>query len=429
MSARRGGEEEDPQASHPRIPSPRPAAEDGDWPPREALPQPLPPDPPDAKPPGPAEAARPEAVPHLPHSVLKALLGAWALSACSSAETAAVEEHLTGCGQCAEEALRLRDAVGLLHPQGGLDLDPALRSQVLDSCLARRPARTAIPGWAAPYDAETARFDALLRDMADAEWRAAVRLRWFDGERIVTRQTTVEGVLGHLLAVDGLVACALGLADPIGAAAAAGDRDPTARTTAYWRSAPPGPAGATSRMARGRWREQSRTLIRAVSRAAPGAARLPVSYGRFSMPMRAALLERAFECWVHAGDVAEAVDYPHPPPDGPHLRQMIALSARMLPETIAVMREAGLLPAGDAPGRTVRLEIEGPGGGTWDVPLDPAGAAHARGETVAYVALEEAEFCRLAAGHITPMDAAAGQHGDRQAVRDVLFAAASMSRM
>jgi len=359
----------------------------------------------------------------LPHSVLRALLGAWALSACSAEEAAAVEVHLTDCGRCADEALRLRDAVGLLHPQGGLDLDPALRSQVLEGCLARRPAHPAIPGWAAPYDAETARFDALLRDMGEAEWRAAVRLRWFDGERIASRETTVEGVLGHLFAVDGLVAAPLGLPDPLRAETAAREGGPTARTHAYW-------GLPRSAELRDRWRTQSRTLIGTVSHAGPEAALLPVSYGGFSMPLRAAFLERAFECWVHAGDVAEAVDYPHPPPEGPHLRQMIELSARMLPETIAATRQAGRPAPDGGTVRTVRLEIEGPGGGTWDIPLDgPGTAAHPRTETVAHVALEEAEFCRLSAGHITPMDAAAGQHGDRQAVWDVLFAAASMSRL
>ncbi|MDV9171486.1 zf-HC2 domain-containing protein, partial [Streptomyces sp. W16] len=58
----------------------------------------------------------------LEHQVLKALLGAWALAACSAAETAAVEEHLGECGSCADEALRLRGAVGLLHPVEPLDL-------------------------------------------------------------------------------------------------------------------------------------------------------------------------------------------------------------------------------------------------------------------------------------------------------------------
>ena len=130
--------------------------------------------------------------------------GAWALAACSAEETAAVEAHLTDCASCADEALRLRDAVGLLHPADSLDLDPLLRSRVLEGCLGRRPARIPVPEWATPYDAETAKLDALLRDMGEAEWRAPVRLRWFEDERPVERETTVAGVIGHLMAVDGL---------------------------------------------------------------------------------------------------------------------------------------------------------------------------------------------------------------------------------
>ncbi|MFI9721424.1 anti-sigma factor family protein [Streptomyces sp. NPDC052396] len=89
--------------------------------------------------------------PAVPHKLLKSLLGAWALAACSAEETAAVETHLTDCADCAEEALRLRDAVALLHPEDSLDLDPALRSRVLAHCLGRRPARVPVPAWAVPY--------------------------------------------------------------------------------------------------------------------------------------------------------------------------------------------------------------------------------------------------------------------------------------
>ncbi|NEE34621.1 immediate early protein, partial [Streptomyces sp. SID7982] len=110
------------------------------------------------------------------------------MSACSAEETAAVEDHLTGCAPCADEALRLRDAVGLLHTDGSLDLDPTLRTRVLDGCFGRRPARIPVPEWAAPYDAETARLDALLRDIGDSEWHAPVRLQWFEEERQVRRR-------------------------------------------------------------------------------------------------------------------------------------------------------------------------------------------------------------------------------------------------
>ncbi|WP_274559797.1 zf-HC2 domain-containing protein [Streptomyces spiramyceticus] len=419
----RGSEGRDrPGNRAPRIPWPRAAPDD-----REVL--------------GPAPPAPAPPSPPRTHKVLKSLLGAWALSACAPEETAAVEEHLTACAPCADEALRLRDAVGLLHTERSLDLDPLLRNRVLDSCLGRRPARIPVPAWATPYDAETARLDALLRDIGDSEWHAPVRLKWFAGVGATTRKTTVAGVIGHLMTVDGLVATALGLddpcpssrlrsnrGDPIGADAPA---TPAERTEAYWRGShfPP------TRTVREPWREQSHALVRTVSFAGRGVAELSVSYGDFALPLRDALLDRAFECWVHAGDIADAVDYPYEPPAAGHLNRMIDLAARMIPATLAARRRAGLaaparrLVTAGSPGRSLHLEIEGAGGGDWYIALDSPAAVGSRDHEVAHVALDGVEFCRLASGHVPPEDAAAGQTGDREAIRDVLFAAASLSRL
>ncbi|MFI6148279.1 maleylpyruvate isomerase N-terminal domain-containing protein [Streptomyces sp. NPDC051109] len=400
------GHEEQRPGGPARIPGPRGAADDLD--PRHA-PEPLP-------------------EPPRTHAVLKSLLGAWALAACSAEETQAVEDHLTECAQCAEEALRLRDAVGLLHPEDSLDLKPLLRSRVLEDCLGRRPARIPVPAWANPYDTETARLDALLRDFGDSEWQTPVRLKWFEEERRQSRRTTVAGVIGHLLTVDGLVATALGLDDPLGPEAPS---DATGRTEHYWSSA----EQPITRQIREPWREQGHTLVRTVSFAGRGVGELSVAYGPFALPLEDAFLERAFECWVHAWDIAEAVDYPYDPPSGPHLNRMIDLAARLLPSALAHRRRAGLaapargLVAAGAPGRTLHLEIEGAGGGSWEIALDSPAAKPSPEHTVAQIALDGAEFCQLAAGHISPEEAAVGQHGDREAIRDVLFAAASLSRL
>jgi hypothetical protein len=373
----------------------------------------------------------------LAHDVLKSLLGAWALAACSAAETAAVELHLGSCGGCADEARRLREAVGLLHQPESLDLDPALRTRVLESCLGRRPPRIPVPEWATPYDAETARLDALLQDFGDAEWHAPVRLRWFESDAATSRRTTVAGVIAHLLSVDGLIAAALGLPDPLAEVAGVTERDmagPAARTEAFWRTShfPP------TRSVRAPWREQSHSLVRTVSFTGGHAGGLAVPYGAFELPLHDAMLDRAFECWVHAEDIADAVDYPYQPPAPRHLNRMIDLAARMLPTALAERRRAGLsapgrrsrhlVPAG-APGRSLRLEIEGAAGGEWLIPLDSPAAVGSADHEVAHVALDGVEFCHLAAGHVSPEDAAAGQVGDRQAIRDVLFAAAGLSRM
>ncbi|MET7645580.1 maleylpyruvate isomerase N-terminal domain-containing protein [Streptomyces sp. NPDC005426] len=417
-----------------RIPGPRAAGDDLD-PSGFVLPAPPPappePDRPDGGPPG-----APALV--LPHRVLKALLGAWALAACSAEETEAVEAHLTECAPCADEALRLRDAVGLLHTDRSLDLDPMLRGRVMDNCLSRRPARIPVPEWAAPYDAETARLDALLRDIGDAEWHAPVRLKWFEHERRVNRKTTVAGVIGHLMTVDGLVSTALGLDDPLAGTAPDSPRGgsapplaPTPRTERYWSAARRPP----TRSVREPWRDQSHTLIRTVSFAGRGVSELSVSYGDFALPLQDALLDRAFECWVHAGDIADAVDYPYEAPSAAHLHRMIDLAARLLPAALAVRRRAGLagparrLVTAGSPGRSLHLEVEGSGGGNWYIALDSPAALGSPDHTVAQVALDGVEFCQLVAGHVPPVEAAAGQRGDREAIRDVLFAAASLSRL
>ncbi|MFI1165849.1 zf-HC2 domain-containing protein [Streptomyces sp. NPDC020801] len=401
----------------PRIPMPRTSVEDTG--------QPLP---------RPEELAELKQQPGLvlEHDVLKSLLGAWALAACSPAETAAVEEHLGTCGTCADEARRLREAVGLLHPPESLDLDPGLRTRVLQGCLERRAPQIPVPEWAAPYDAETARLDALLQDIGDSEWHAPVRLRWFEDDGAASRRTTVAGVIAHLMSVDGLVAVALGLDDPLGDPGAE-EPTPAARTEAYWSAShfPP------TRSVRAPWREQTHALVRTVSFTSGARGGPNVHYGDFELPLCDAMLDRAFECWVHAEDIAGAVDYPYEPPAPGHLHRMIDLAARMLPGVLAARRQAGLaaparsrhLVAAGEPGRSLRLEIEGLGGGEWLIPLDAPGAVGSTDHEVAHVALDGVEFCRLAAGHVAPQEAAAGQLGDREAIRDVLYAAASLSRM
>ncbi|MGW0822190.1 zf-HC2 domain-containing protein [Streptomyces sp. NPDC002845] len=449
-----GGDNGRAAGGPPRIPLPRASVEDTGLP----LPEPA------------------RAPLMLEHRVLKSLLGAWALTACSPEETAAVEEHLGECGACADEARRLREAVELLHSEESLDLDPGLRTRVLERCLDRRPPRIPVPEWAAPYDAEAARLDALLQDIGGAEWHAPVDLRWFEGFKDVesegprSRRTTVAGVIAHLLAVDGLVAVALGLDDPLnaeglgkaresgkagenwetwetgkagetgrtGETGETGESTPESRTEAYWSASRFPPTSSV----RGLWREQSHNLVRTVSftGGAPGdSARLSVSYGRFELPLHDAMLDRAFECWVHAGDIAEAVDYPYGPPAPRHLYKMIDLAARKLPAALAGRRRAGLaappprqtrhlVPAG-SPGRSLRLEIEGVGGGEWLIPLDSPASVGSADHEVAHVALDGVEFCHLAAGHVSPEEAASGQVGDREAIRDVLSAAAALSRM
>ncbi|WFB11722.1 zf-HC2 domain-containing protein [Streptomyces sp. LX-29] len=403
------------------------------------------------------EARRGQSPPHgrqPSHDVLRSLLGAWALAACSAEETAAVEAHLNDCVPCAEEALRLREAVALLRTEESLDLDPRLRSRVLEGCLVRRPPRVPVPEWATVFDTEAARLDALLRDFGPAEWRAEVRLRWFDGERTVARATTVAGVIAHLMAVDGILASALGMPDPLGPGA---PDHPMERTAAIWQRDPPEPSGGRPRPTRARdgadragpyggasaapdairgpWRKQAHAMVRNVSLAGRGGTELSVPFGDVRLPMRDSFLDRALECWVHAGDIADAVSYPYEPPAADHLHEMIGFWVEKLPGALAERRRAGLaappreLVEAGRPGRALCLEVEGSGGGRWYIPLDSPAAVAGPERQVAHIAMDLDAFHQLMAGHVDPRDAAAGAAGDPEAVRDVLLTSAALSRM
>lgn len=379
-----------------------------------------------------------EKLPLYDHATLKSLLGAWALAVCSRDESLAVEVHLTDCATCAEEALRLRDAVGLLHHEETLDLDPLLRARVLEGCLGRRPARIPVPEWAGPYDAEAARLDALLRDLGPAYWQEPVELRWYD-DGIVTRKATVGEVVAHLTAVDGLVAAALEVPGVLTPGAEDLPADPTRRTEALWAARratlPEGAAAVGPEDLRDAWREQSQTLLRTVSFAGPGAAGVGVDYGFCTLPLRNAFVDRAFACWIHAGDIAEAVAYPYDPPAPRDLNLMIGLAASLLPGAMAGRRRQGLavfparLADAGAPARSLLLRIEGAGGGDWCLPVDSPGTAASPEHAVAEVAMDRVEFCQLVAGHLEPERIAVGQQGDRAVIRDALFATASLSRM
>lgn len=393
------------------------------------------------------------------HDALRSLLGAWALGACPPAEAAELELHLRVCPECAEEAARLREAAGWLAADEPLDQPGSLRQQVLDWCLARRPAELPVPAWGVPYAAETAKLDALLRDLGPQEWQEVAELPWHGG----TEYLRPAEVLCHLSAVDGYVALALGLPDPVpalpGSAAPverrvppqqpdAGPRPPRVPSqggryagitdrTARLRA---GAAGTPPQSVRARWRRQTHDLVRTAALAPQG--NTPVDFGFATVPLRDAFVDRAFECFVHGEDVARAVAYPYDPPAPQHLRQMVELAVRMVPHALAGLRAAAQ-PAGapappedEAGGRRLRLVIDGPAAGEWLIPLDGPhdGRAGARGdappggEPVASMVLAGLEFCQLAAGHRDPERVPVGEHGDRAAIREVLRAVPLLSR-
>ncbi|MEY9847487.1 hypothetical protein ABH940_004581 [Streptacidiphilus sp. BW17] len=384
------------------------------------------------------------------HEALRSLLGAWALDACPPDEARRLEAHLADCLSCTEEAHRLRDAAGWLSSDEPLDPDPGLRRQVMAGCLEIRDAEFRVPSYADPYVAETARLDALLRDLGELDWLEQAQLTWHGG----SEQRRPAEVLSHLAAVDGVLADALGLPDPVAAPApalaathasasapasasedskAGGQVDVlVARTTVLREAQSRRPPESVRAM----WRAQTRAVVETAALAAeadPVVAEDGVDYGAFELPVADSFLDRAFECWIHADDIAEAVGYPYHPPRGAHMRQLIGLAVRLLPLAMSALRASGQAVSPDpAPGaqpRWVKLIVEGRGEGEWLVPLDaPGWVPPADAEPTATLAIDGVEFCFLCAARRDPHRVPVGIKGDAAAARDLLAAARLLSR-
>jgi hypothetical protein len=89
-----------------------------------------------------------------------------------------------------------------------------------------------------------------------------------------------------------------------------------------------------------------------------------------------------------------------------------------------------LLPAGmaranrPADGRSARVVLTGPGGGTWQTGLGLADAGPVEGPVDVRIVVDSVDFCRLVANRIDPTALAASITGDGALARD-LFAGAT----
>lgn len=293
------------------------------------------------------------------------------------------------------------DPVGRLYLDAVAEDSPvperSLRPQLLAGARARRRPAAATASWAAPYAGRVAALDALLASAVDDDW-----------SRVIVEGWTLQELVAHLAAKDGLVAAAVGapvLGPPIGAGDALGR---TAEMQAHERARSP-------EQTRRDWRAQADALCRHVAGADPDRI---VSAGGPAAPVRDQVLARGLETWVHTDDAARiaGLRLPHPVPE--HVHPTADLCARLLPWTM-------LLSGLDGTGRTLRLTLTGAGGGAWDVPLgveDPPG-----GPIDAHVTADVVDFCFLLGGRGEPGTVAAEFGGDVGLAADVLRSAPALS--
>lgn len=276
------------------------------------------------------------------------------------------------------------------------ELPGGLRERVLAASLRARQAGRPIP------DAPEIPADEAFSRSADAFYTVLCGLDDDDWTRAALRDLDVQGLVGHLIGVENDVhRCLSG--DPAvadvshvestQAAAISQTGLPPARTRAEWRQA------------------ADRTL--GLVRPADPAARVALHGMR--LPVRALLLVRAFELWVHENDIRRAAGWAPSVPDPSTLRMMADLAVRLLPGAAARAAVPG--PA------DVHLVLTGPGGGTWDVAVgdrrpDPAAVT---------IVTDAAGFCRLAANRLTPAELDVCVTGDAGLAADVLAAATTLA--
>lgn len=278
----------------------------------------------------------------------------------------------------------------------------ALRSRVLEAATSTRAPGLSI-GTDAPvppveaYRRTMASFDAVVAQLTDEQWH-----------RHALRDLDVQGLVGHLIGVEHQLHAAAGL-DP-GATVGADHVVSTQADAVAQAGRPPVDTLAE-------WRALvERTVDYGTGLDQASNERL-VTLHSFTIPFEQMLVLRVFETWTHEEDVRRALGWPLAAPDSARLRLMTDLAISALP--------AGLARIGrPQPGRTARMVLTGPGGGTWQAPLElgeQPGTADVR------IVADAVLFCRLVANRITEDDVAADVDGDHALGTDILAGARALA--
>ncbi len=303
------------------------------------------------------------------------LLGAWALDACDDAEAATVEAHLEQCTRCRTEAAELRAAAGWLALEQAMKPPARLRQSVLDEARRRRPP-VAVRALIEAYAGQVASLDNALLELTPEAWG-----------RVDPRHGDVAGLIGHLTANDALLASDLDL--------------PLVSTV------PGGAAGSVYAA----WRDQAHILLGGLDERAD-LDRVVTLVGRDGHqpgPLRAALVQRAFETWVHLEDVRSQAVTPSPE----QVRRIVSLAVNLMPEAL---RAQGLRRPG-----TCRLMLTGPASGEWTFPLGGSGTHGGLA-----LGMDAAAFARLVANRRSPQTLEYTVDGDHQLAKLVLHVASTL---
>jgi uncharacterized protein (TIGR03083 family) len=240
----------------------------------------------------------------------------------------------------------------------------------------------------------------LLDELTPRDWAAPTIEGW-----------TVKGLVSHLVAIEEYFGRQLGLWES--AVDPELEADHLGMTRAFVAASSDGaPAEVLAR-----WRELTDATTAHLQSLDRSAMRQPIHFHYLDTTLSTILITRVFEIWTHDEDIRRATGRVAVPPDAGRL-------ARMSRVAVPSMAFGLALGGTEVAGRTARIVLTGPGGGTWDQAL---GLGEEAGEPEATLVIDVIDYCRLAARRLEPEQVDVIVEGDADLARQVLAGAGVFS--
>jgi uncharacterized protein (TIGR03083 family) len=327
------------------------------------------------------------------------IVAAYALDAVESDDATRVEIYIAEWPEAMAEVERLRTAAVWYGATDALAPPPRLRASILGHARAARAARPANPPVVS--GAEVTHIEACdyLRDALGTVPRDQL-------DRTTQNGLTIRELIAHLAGMESQVADSVG--NPRFAAIEEIDNDE--RTCALLDAT----RDWTFEEIVAEW-ETATTTTREVAN-----ERDTLRWFHNQTPTVIVETFRAFETWIHAGDIDVTMGRDRRALSDIAFGQMAVLSAQLIPRCLDLCGTA-------QPGRTARLVLTGPGAGEFVVPLAPGGDTSAPPS----VTLEAPvmEWCMRIGNRIEPDGFPMTVTGDADLARDIVEAANSLAML
>ncbi len=327
------------------------------------------------------------------------IVAAYALDAVEPGDAARVEAYLARRPEALADVERLRAAAVWYGATEALTPPARLRSSVLGRARSTREPRSLVPPSVAPAEAAHIEACDYLRD-------ALATVPPDDLDRTTFNGLTIRQLTAHLAGMESQVTDSA--SNPRFARIDETDNDERTRRVldatrewmfddivAEWERAAAATREAASERETLRWFTDQ-------------------------VPSAAVETFRAFETWIHAGDIDVAMGRERRPLSGTAFGHMAALSTTLIPRCLDV---CGIVH----PGRTARIVLTGPGAREFVIPLGPGGDPSAAPSVT--VRAPVLEWCLRVGDRIAAEDFPMTVEGDAALAQEIVAAAGALAML